>query len=384
MSVKEIIVDVQQQKGTVKKIMENRTKEAEEELEELKLKRLITEEKQRIKEAQDTGQKADFGLATDFTDHIMQMAQVDPQKAKQFLESLDEENMNKLAYLNAMDNDKAGALLRLTQSSGTKVQDLVEIVKLMRPSNGGVDLKGVAEVFKLGMEASKPQGQPGSMMEGWKEMYGTFVKPFVDALQENQQKLVEARMSAIEAKIPPPLEQQIGYIKTMASELGFSNQGGKTSEFDLKLEDMKQTREIDIEKLRWEQRKYLLETERDRDKWSAIQETFAPIFEMNAPEIQNTVRKLGADIGKTINIGQPGQPGQPEQPETQVSTKQITCPKCSQTMQVPDPLPPNVQSIKCPNPECGTLIPAKETQQTSTPPPEEPPERVKSLRPQYR
>lgn len=365
----------------VSDVVEEIRQTRQEELKTLQIEALIEAEKAKIMESKSKQQPVDKGLGTDFLGHIMQIAQVSPARAKEFLGNLNDEDMAKLSMLSAVGQGaNIMSLVPLLKAPGVDMKSIIEIAKLINPTPNqpSMTLKDMAEVFKLGIEASKAQGQPGSMMDGWKEMYGTFVQPFVTTLQENQQKLVEARMATIEAKIPPPLEQQIGYIETMADKLGFSKQGGKTSDWDLKLEDMKQSREIDMEKLRWEQRKYLLEAEKDRDKWSAIQETFAPIFEMNAPEIQDTVRKLGADIGKKINIGQP------EQPETQVSTKQITCPKCSQTMQVPDPLPPTVQSIKCPNPECGTLIQAKETQQTSTPPPEEPPGRVKSLRPHYR
>ena len=378
MSIKEIVVDAKKKKSSVEKILEERKTEAEHEYEETKLRRLIAEEKARIKAVGGGTGQLEPGLAASFSSRIMQLAQVDPAKAKAFLSSLDEESMNKLAYLMAMENDRAGALLSLAKSSGTNIKDLVEIVKLMRPGNGGVDLKGIAEVFKAGVDAAKAnKPQPRTEQEGAKYIIDNFVKPFTDALTEAQKQVYAERIKRIEERIPAPLPQQIEHIKNVAGALGLSREG-RGSEVDLKLEEMRQSHDIDMAKLTWEQQKFMMQTEAERDKWGAIQQTFSPIFSMAAPEIRGALKKVGQQVGRSLEGGPQGASKGASQ-----EIANFTCPGCKAQLTVP--IPPNAPEevpIKCP--KCGTVTPAKLSQKKGEKaPPEEKP-RARRLGPIYR
>lgn len=351
MSVGEIIDDAKKRKGPLEKIMKERMTEAEMEYEETKLQRLVEEEKKRIQEIKRSGQDIPPGQALSLASHVFQLAQVDPAKAKAFLSSLDQESMNKMAYLMSLENDRTGAFLKLAQSSGTNVKDLVEIAKLMR-GNGGVDLKGIASIFEAGVKAARanqPQG-PQNLQQGFEYIHKTFVKPFQDAMNDTNQKLLDAKLEVVKAKMPPPLPQQVEYVKQMGAALGM-REGGKSSEVDLKLEEMRQSHDLDVEKMRWEQQKFMLQAEAERDKWGAIQQTFNPIFSMAAPEIRGAMKKIGQNVGRSMEGG--GGAGANPQPEY----ARFTCPGCSTELTVP--VPPNIQGevpIKCP--KCGQITPA--------------------------
>lgn len=370
MGINEIVEDAKKAKGPLAKIMQERTTQAQQEYEEVKIRRLVEEERARINELKRQGGPMEPTLATGFTSRIMQLAQVDPEKAKAFLDGLDEENMNKLAFLMAAESDRTGAILKLAQSPGTSVKDLVEIVKLMRPENGGVDLKGISSIFEAGVNAAKasqPQG-PKNTEEGFKYIYETFVKPFQETLAKKENTIVEERLKRMEEKIVNPIDW-LRQQKQTATELGLTSAGSR-SEMDLKLEEMKQSHDIDMARLSWEQQKYMLTAEADRDKWGAIQQTFSPIFAMAAPEIRGAIRKAGQELGKTIGTN-PGSPS-PNQPQL----AGFVCPSCQTELTVP--IPPNAPEevpVKCP--KCGTITPAKlkQTGEKSLPPapPEEKP-----------
>lgn len=359
MTVREIVDSAKKGKGDLSKIMKEREEEAASEYREAKLRRLIAEEKAKVQQIEKSGGKLEPGLAKGFTSHVFELAEVDPNKAKEFLNSLDKESMDKLAYLMALENDRAGAFLKLAQSTGTSTKDMIEIMKFMR-GNGGMDLKGIASIFEAGVNAAKANNpQPASMQQGVDHIMKTYVNPFVETLKTKDKELWEERFRNMESKIVNPVEW-FKSQKAIAGELGF-REAGKTSEVDIKLEEMRQSHDLDMVKLNWEQRKFLIQQEAERDKWAAIQSTFAPAFAMAAPEIRNQLKKVGKEVGKSLG-GNPEEA--PQAPEGNLAT--FTCPSCEAqfTVRIPPNAPEEVP-IKCL--KCGTVTNAKLSQ---TPPSE--------------
>ncbi|MCJ7631952.1 zinc-ribbon domain-containing protein [Candidatus Bathyarchaeota archaeon] len=364
MGIREIVVDAKKKKGEVSRIMEERKTETETELEELKIRRLIEEEKAKINELKNQGQPIQPQQAQGLFSAIIAQNFASPERAQQYLSSLDEESLNKMALLLAADNPRAEVLTNLMRSPTSNVKDLVEIVKLMRPENGGTDLKGIAEVFKLGIEAGKVnQPQPQSLESAANFVLG-IIKPFQESLNTAQQATLTAQLETIRAQIPPSLETQVKNLKAMAGELSLGGGSEKLTEINLTLEKMRQLHDIDMETIRWEKEKFLLGKESDTEKWDKIAGMFAPIFSM--PEMRNAITRIGESVGK--GIGGATNPSTPTQPQIVA----FVCPSCNAELSVP--LPPNAPEevpIKCP--KCGTITPAKLSQPPSsqTPPPEQ-------------
>lgn len=312
----------------------------------------------------------------------------DPKRRAQFLKELDEESIEKLGLFLSSGDSRSAAIMGMIKSPTSNLKDIIEIVKLLTPPqkqpqpSNQTDLKGIAEVFKLGIEAARSGGQPQSMQEGLKYVIETFVQPFQTSMNQKQQDLMDAKLEAIKAQMPPPLPQQIAGIKSMAGELGLTSNPGGGNAVDLRLEEMRQSHDLDMERLRWEQQKFMLQSESERDKWSAIQNTFSPVFALAGPELRNQLSKLGNEVGKSL--------GQPSPAPQNAEVASFTCPSCNQQMNVPYPLPAGVKGVKCAR--CGTETPIKiqgapeeeEAEQPVTPPPGEEAPPIHKLRPKYR
>jgi len=125
---------------------------------------------------------------------------------------------------------------------------------------------------------------------------------------------------------------------------------GSSNMVDLKIAEMNQDRELDLERIRWEQKKFLLEHDRDEGKWEKITGMFGPILQANLPAIKHAVTSVAQGVSKSIareaeNIGNPRQ----NNPETM----QIACPTCSKPMGIPSNVPQGTP-VKCPS--CSSMF----------------------------
>jgi hypothetical protein len=345
-SVEEIVVDIKKKKSPVTKILEERAEEQMQEYEQTKLERMIAEEKARIQIVQKEGKTLEPKVASDFTAQILQLAEVDPAKAKAFIQSLDQEDLNKIAFLMSAGSNRGDAFLNLARSPGTSVKELVELLKIMRPDNGGTDLKGIAEVFKLGMEAAKssaPQGQQQTPIEIFK-MVKEFVEPFQQSLGQKDKELWEERMQRLQSQIVNPLDWYKAQ-KELMKEFGVSS-GGK-SEVDLKLAEMGQTERLENRKLDWEMRKSEKQEEADTRKWEQI----GRIFEGPVGRVMENFGKAGADKLR----------GTPS--KNALKPVQVACPNpnCKKPFYADE----SALSVVCPH--CGAIL---EKQTSASPPPQ--------------
>jgi hypothetical protein len=345
-SVEEIVVDIKKKKSPVTKILEERAEEQMQEYEQTKLERMIAEEKARIQIVQKEGKTLEPKVASDFTAQILQLAEVDPAKAKAFIQSLDQEDLNKIAFLMSAGSNRGDAFLNLARSPGTSVKELVELLKIMRPDNGGTDLKGIAEVFKLGMEAAKssaPQGQQQTPIEIFK-MVKEFVEPFQQSLGQKDKELWEERMQRLQSQIVNPLDWYKAQ-KELMKEFGVSS-GGK-SEVDLKLAEMGQTERLENRKLDWEMRKSEKQEEADTRKWEQI----GRIFEGPVGRVMENFGKAGADKLR----------GTPS--KNALKPVQVACPNpnCKKPFYADE----SALSVVCPH--CGAIL-----EKTSASPPPQP------------
>jgi len=334
--VEEIVADIKKKKSPVTKILEERAEEQMQEYEQTKLERMIAEEKARIQSVQKEGRTLEPKVASDFTARIFQLAEVDPAKAKGFIQSLDQEDLNKIAFLMSAGSNRGDAFLNLARSPGTSVKELVELLKIMRPDNGGTDLKGIAEVFKLGMEATKssvPQGQQ-TPIEIFK-MVKEFVEPFQQSLGQKDRELWEERMARMQERIVNPLDWYKAQ-KELMKEFGVTA-GGK-SDIDLKLAEMGQTERLENRKLDWEMQKHQEDKEGEKQLYGLIGKA------IDGP-IADITKSVGGAAAKRIEGGGGRRPNTP--PITQIScpncrtpfdiitgSQQVICPSCKAVMQL--------------------------------------------------
>lgn len=110
----------------VSDIIEEIRKTREEEFKNLQLERIMEEEKAKIMEAKARQQPVNRGLGTDFLSHLMQMAAVNPKTAKQFLDSLSEEDISKLSMLSAMGQGGSIASFIPLLKGGMNIKDRLD------------------------------------------------------------------------------------------------------------------------------------------------------------------------------------------------------------------------------------------------------------------
>ena len=130
----------------------------------------------------------------------------------------------------------------------------------------------------------------------------------------------------------------------MAKELGI---GGAKSDIDLKLEEMRENREVDLKRLDWEQEKYKMETEADNAKWEQI----GKILQGSIGDALKSVGNAGADRvrGGRSNTRTP-------------KAIQTTCPNCQHTIYVDA----EAESAICGS--CGALLQKQGPPQANAPP----------------
>lgn len=171
-------------------------------------------------------------------------------------------------------------------------------------------------------------------------------RPLLDNLKQKDKELIDAKLKEMEAKMPGSLDEQIKYVKDMAPLLGIG-QGG-TNELDLRLEAMKQSRDIDFKKLEWEQKKYEMEADADTHKWDQI----GKIFEGPLGDVVKNFGAAGAERvrGKSnVTSGKIPKPVQTQCPNcssaiyVDADVDTAVCGHCGAILQkggVPPPVPP--------------------------------------------
>lgn len=159
------------------------------------------------------------------------------------------------------------------------------------------------------------------------------------------------------ASLVSPNKQQdsLGIYRTgredAKGELSRLGKSGETNSLDLRLEELRQSHDIDMQKISFEQKKFFLGLQNERDKWDKITEVFGPVISAAGPEIKNAIRELGKGIGASM-----GGAAKPKQNVNVVPTK---CPKCGSDLNIPVPEGAHdLVNVKCP--KCGNLFQLEE------------------------
>jgi len=352
MTLGEYVKKAKEGKGDLSEVMERRKQKKIQELEGLEIDAEIAKARKEILESQTSQQPLQQGQAQNFAQ--MLFGPRNAAEVKEILESLSEEHIEKLALItSAMNNSQLGAvthLLRRPETSTKETIDLINtIVKMNQPQpSPGVDLKGIADIFKAGVEAAKAQNPPSQPQT---DIYDKFVKPALDEIKAMREESAKEHMLRLEKEIlelknRPSLAQELA-MKTeeyQAFQKMFGSPGAKT-EIDLKMKEMDQSASLDKEKLNWEKEKYGEEKASQREIIGTVKEV------LQGP-IGKAIESLGAGAADRVR-GRAGSSA----PLPQVT--QVTCPACTKTFFAD----PNAPFTVCPH--CGATL---QKQLTASPP----------------
>lgn len=144
--------------------------------------------------------------------------------------------------------------IKLMKELEPKREDLTPILlKALVDNRNGQGGGGAMEVIKVATELNKPVID--------------MMKVASDSSSRKDKEIWDLKFKEIKDNQPPDLVEQVKYVKEMSGALGLGN---SRSEIDLKLEEMRENKEIDMKRLDWEQEKWKMEQEADQNKWEQI------------------------------------------------------------------------------------------------------------------
>ena len=353
--IAEYVKKRKEQKTDLGEIMERRKNMKIQELAEVELEAMIVEAKKKIRDAQATEQPLQPGQAQNYLQ--MLLAGRKPEEIKQILQSLDEEDIQKLALMtSAMSNNQLGMLMQVLRKPGTSVKDTIELVNTIvktsqPPGQQGITLQGIAALMKEMRESQKPSVPPQSQVD----VYDKFIKPVLDETKAMRQELAKERMSR--------LEKEIAELKTRP---GFAEElAGKKAELEA-FRDMfggGTAPNIEMQKLGLDHEKWKIETDwriqkeladmklkqqSERDKMKLIEKIAVP-----------AIKKIGPVLDAAVTAGKQkiSTMGVPRGLSTKQMAKAVLCPACQQKgVQTLIPIDPKKMPDQITCPTCKTVL----------------------------
>lgn len=235
----------------------------------------------------------------------------------------------------------------------TILKELLQERNRPQPQQNAITLEGVAALIQA-INSGKPVQAPPSQTGGMSpieiiKMIMEFNRPVQEQLKSKDKELVDAKLREMEARMPESLADQIKYVKEMAPMLGLT--GGQTNELDLRLEEMRENREIDMKRLDWEKEKYLKEKDDETTRFDQI----THLLEGPLGDVIKSFGNAGAERVRGASATRlTGKAPKPIQTQ---------CPSCSKAIFVDA----NADSAVCGN--CGVVL-----QKQGSVPPVQPPQ----------
>lgn len=328
-------------------VMERRKNSKAQELENLEFDALIAEQKKKLKEA--TPITIDSSQITNFAASLF--AGRTPAEIKEIMSSFNQEEMDKYLYLSGRGNSNSFVNTRsIPHESNTEVKNMLEALKIgleagrNKNDGNGVDMKGIAEIFKAGVEAARvPQSANPQPDLQYKMVENTLAE--LKAVREEtirQDRLrTEREIEALKNR--PSGFDELVYNEEKAAKVRKIFGGadaGATNEFTLRKNEMDQTERLETKKLDWEMKKWELE----KDKEGNTLETVKEILSGPVGEIVKNFGAAGAD--RLRGAKTPISNGQVQ--SSQIA--QVKCPNCAGDFSANTQL----SQIQCPL--CGVLL----------------------------
>jgi len=316
----------------------------------LRLEELIARRNQKLEQIKKTG-KATKEIAqagNEFLKGILEVAKVDPVRAKAFLDSLSQEDIMKINLFSSRGSGGSlQALLPLIKSDKMGVKDIVAIVKMMQPPpEKPTTISEVATLIKVFKEMEKPQQQTDPM-----KMAMEYIKPFYELMSQKDKTFYDAQITNIQKQIVDPIAY-LKQIREIAPSLGFVS-ADNTGQ-NIELTKMKLDQERWKMEQNWRMNKELadmkLQQQSEKDKWKLIKDISIP-----------AIKQLQPVLSAAVNAGKQklNQVGRPSGVPSQVAKNAFLCPECAKN---------NVQTIidvsKAPDvaicPECKAEFPKQQ------------------------
>lgn len=182
-------------------IMDSELKDTETELKLSRARRMLREE--RGMNMGNSGEKADnIGSA------IAKMAESSPEKLKEFLESLDEDTMQKFLLLSS-GSKEAGTVAALMRNPGSSIKDIISIVNAIRPQDSGPKISlDIGDLLKTVMDRDK--GGSGNTT--------AVIQMVLDRMQSLQDMVVKNEMLRMENEIKELKANQPDMVTMLTSK----------------------------------------------------------------------------------------------------------------------------------------------------------------------
>jgi len=335
----------------LEEVMERRQTEKMMEYQNTKLDALIAEEKKKLKEATpttiDSSQTSNFA-ATLFVGRT-------PAEIKEIISSFNQEEMDKFLYLSGRGNSNSFANMRgVPHDSNTEVKNMLEALKIgldagRKNEGNGVDMKGIAEIFKAGVDAARVQQQPANPQGDvqFKLVENTLAELKATREDSARQERLRTEKEIAELKSRPSGLDELFYNEEKAAKARKIFGGadtGATNEYSLKKLEMEQNKDIEDRKQSWEEKKWTQEQEGQGKTIEQIKDVLKIVGEGPLGKVIENLGSAGAEKirgSKTRNSNSQAQPPQ---------IAKVNCPNCAGDFQANIQLP----QVQCPL--CGVLL----------------------------
>jgi len=356
----------------LEEVMERRQTEKMMEYENTKLDALIAEEKKKLKEASPT--TIDSSQASNFAATLF--AGRTPVEIKEIIRSLTQEEIDKLTYMATnMNPNNFGNMRGIPREANNEVKNMLEALKIgleagRKNESNGVDMKGIAEIFKAGVEASKVQ-QPVNPQPDiqYKILENSMAEIRAMREERTREDRLRTEKEIAELKSRPSGFDELVYNEEKAAKVrkifGGSDSGA-ANDYTLKKAEMDQKERLETRKLDWEEKKWVQEQEGQGKTIDQIQSVLKTVTEGPIGKVIESFGSAGADRLRG-GAKAPASNGQAQSPQI----AQIKCPNCGGLFQVNTQLP----MIQCPL--CGVQLqngnqPAPQQEQPSQVPIQQP------------
>jgi len=299
----------------------------------LRLEEIVERRKQKLNKLKGTeaSNKQIAQVGNQFLTGLMQMAQVDPDRAKKFLEDLSQDDIAKLSMLSASGQGGGAsmqALMPFLKNKDTSIQDIISIVKMVQPPQSAakpLSVGDIAALFKV-MQENKGQASDNSYMTKLIERTLDESKSYRELLfKQNQDKLEK---EILDIKNRPSFAQELANKKAELESLRDAFGGGGAPNVEIAKMKMDQDRWMFEQKYQRDKDYQIMQNQRasEKERNKLIEKIAVPAINKLAPMVDAAVN---AGKRKMSNIGIPATAT--ATPTATVDDFHFLCPNCLKT-----------------------------------------------------